>query len=114
MIEFLVALVSVSSVEQGQRIADALVSERLAACVNIVGPVLSVYEWKGKLEREQEWLLVIKSRGELFASLEQRVRDLHSYEVAEVIALPIIAGSTPYLEWLSNSMKTVPKLGDNE
>ncbi|MGH7917463.1 MAG: divalent-cation tolerance protein CutA [Candidatus Binataceae bacterium] len=86
--------------EQAAAMARALVGERLAACVNIVGPVRSVYRWREAIEDESEYMLVVKTRARLFAKLEHRVRELHSYEVPEIITVPISAGSKPYLKWL--------------
>jgi periplasmic divalent cation tolerance protein len=101
--EFVVVLVTVGSRAEGETIARRLVDERLAACVNVVGPMRSIYTWQGRTADEEEYLLVIKSRREIFAALETRVRALHSYEVPEVVALPVVAGSAPYLEWLRAS-----------
>ncbi len=105
MTDFIVVLVTAGSAEEGERIAEALVTEELAACVNIVGPVQSIYRWKGEMQRDEERLLVIKSRTALFASLEERVRALHSYETPEVVALPITSGSRLYLDWLLSSTR---------
>jgi periplasmic divalent cation tolerance protein len=99
--DFIVVLVSVGSTDEGERIAEALVTEQLAACVNLIGPIRSIYTWKGALQRDEERLLLIKTRAALFDALECRVRALHSYETPEVIALPITAGSPPYLAWLA-------------
>jgi periplasmic divalent cation tolerance protein len=78
------------------------VDERLAACVNRLGPVQSVYRWEGKIEQSEEQLLIIKTERRLFAALEKRVRELHSYSVPEIVALPIIDGSQDYLRWLGD------------
>jgi periplasmic divalent cation tolerance protein len=99
--DFVVLLVTVGSPEEGERIAEALVTERLAACVNVIGPIRSIYTWKGELERDDEHLLIVKSRAALFDRIEERIRSLHSYETPEVVALPIEAGSQPYLDWLA-------------
>jgi periplasmic divalent cation tolerance protein len=80
------------------------VEERLAACVNQIGPIQSVYRWEGKLEQSEEQLLIIKTRKELFPALEKRVRELHSYSVPEIVALPIIDGSPDYLRWLEEQV----------
>jgi len=80
--------------------AKRLVEERLAACVNLVPGVRSFYWWKGKIEDDPEVLCMIKTRASLFDALRDRVRELHSYEVEEIIALPIIAGNQPYLDWI--------------
>jgi len=96
-------LVTCANQEQAASIAHALVSERLAACVNIVGSIRSVYRWRDKVEDDNEILLLIKSRASLFSRVERRVRELHSYEVPEVMALPFQQGSPPYLAWLLES-----------
>ena len=96
----IVVYVTVESPEEGQRLADVLVEERLAACVNRVGPVQSTYRWEGRVERGEEQLLIIKSRDELFDRLKKRVEELHSYSVPEIIALPVIKGNDRYLHWL--------------
>jgi len=100
MRDFIIVLVTVSSAGEGERLAQALVQERIAACVNRVPGIQSVYRWEGKIEQAAEELLVIKTRKALFPSLEKRVRELHSYDVPEIIALPVVAGSEPYLNWL--------------
>src|SRR5262245_3637173 len=101
MQEFIIVYVTAGSPAEGDRLARALVDERLAACVNRIAPVQSVYRWEGKLEQSEEQLLIIKTQKELFAALEKRVRELHSYSVPEIIALPIIDGSQDYLRWLA-------------
>jgi periplasmic divalent cation tolerance protein len=95
--------------EDAERIAQALVERRLAACVQIVGPVTSVYRWQEKIETAQEWQCHIKSRGEHFATIEAAIRSLHPYEVPEIIALPIHAGSAPYLAWIDAEVLTPPR-----
>lgn len=100
MTDCLVILVSVGSREEGERIAAALVGEQLAACVNILGPMRSIYRWENEVRRDDEWLLVIKAPTTQFEALAARVRALHSYETPEVIAVPITAGSEAYLEWV--------------
>jgi periplasmic divalent cation tolerance protein len=104
MPEFIVVLVTVGSNTEGERVARALVEERLAACVNRIPAVQSVYRWQGKVEQSAEELLVIKTRADLFTALEKRVRELHSYSVPEVIALPILSGSENYLRWLGQQV----------
>lgn len=96
----IVVLVTVGSREEGERIATAVVSERLAACVNLIGPIESIYRWDSQVQHDQELLLIIKTRAALFDSLEARVKMLHSYQTPEVIAVPITSGSAEYLEWL--------------
>src|SRR3990170_4819722 len=104
MNEFIVVYVTVSSFEEGDRLAHTLVEERLAACVNRLRPIQSVYRWEGKIEQSEEELLIIKTRGELFDRLKTRVQELHSYSVPEIIALPILEGSEPYLKWLKEQV----------
>jgi periplasmic divalent cation tolerance protein len=91
---------TVSSEEQAASIARTLVEERLAACVNIVGPIRSIYRWREAIEDEREFLLLIKTRATLYIKVEKRIRELHSYEVAEVIAATIDRGSPPYVKWM--------------
>ncbi len=95
-----VMLVTAGSAEEGERLAHALVGEQLAACVNLVGPIRSIYRWEGAVETASEWLLVVKARVADADAVEARVRALHSYDVPEVLALPVSAGSAPYLTWL--------------
>jgi periplasmic divalent cation tolerance protein len=104
MQEFIVVYITVSSADEGARIARALVEERLAACVNQLPGIRSTYRWQGKLEQNGEELLLIKTRKDLFAALQQRVCELHSYAVPELIAVPIIAGSAAYLQWLDEQV----------
>ena len=100
MSEELIVLVTVPARADGERIAEALVVEQLAACVNIVGPIRSIYRWQGEINRDDEHLLLIKTTRARYVELEARVRALHTYEVPEVVALPIEMGSAAYLEWL--------------
>ena len=104
MQDFIVVYVTAGSPAEGERLARALVEERLAACVNRIAPVQSVYRWQGKVEQSEEQLLIIKTRKALFTTLGKRVRELHSYSVPEIIALPIIDGSDDYLQWLDEQV----------
>jgi periplasmic divalent cation tolerance protein len=106
MEEFIVVLVTVGSSAEGDRLARALVDERFAACVNRIQSIRSVYRWQGKVEENEEELLIIKSTRNLFAGLERRVRELHSYSVPEIVALPIVEGSQGYLEWLREQLSS--------
>jgi periplasmic divalent cation tolerance protein len=99
----LVVLVTTPNRDEAARLADALVSERLAACVNIVPAIESVYRWEGKVTRDSESLMIIKTTDGRYADLEQRVKELHSYSTPEVIALRIERGSEQYLAWLKDS-----------
>jgi uncharacterized protein involved in tolerance to divalent cations len=102
--EFIVVYVTAGSAEEGERIATALVEERLAACVNRVSGVSSTYRWEGKIEVAEEELLIVKSRRDLFERLKTRIAELHSYSVPEIIALPILDGSESYLKWLDEEL----------
>ena len=104
MQEFIVVLVTVGSAAEGERLARSLVEERLAACVNRIPGIQSVYRWEGKLEQSEEELLIVKTGKELFTALEKRVRELHSYSVPEIIALPLIDGNAAYLRWLEEQV----------
>jgi periplasmic divalent cation tolerance protein len=89
-----------STREEAERIAEALVEARLAACVQIVGPIASVYRWKGDVERATEWLCVVKTERRLYGEVEAATKRLHSYEMPEVLAVEIVDGSEAYLDWL--------------
>lgn len=106
MTDFIIILVTAGSEPEAEKIARALVEERLAACVNILSPVRSIYRWEGKIQDDREWLLVIKTQSTHFAAIETRVKTLHSYQVPEVIALPIVTGSEKYLGWLVNESES--------
>jgi len=101
-----VALSTVATTEDAERIARSLVEKGVAACVNVVPGVMSFYRWKGRLERDAEVLLVIKTRGERFEELKTALLAEHPYEVPELVALPITAGHERYLEWLEDSVRS--------
>ena len=88
--------------EEAQKIAQYLVEQGLAACVQITGPMESTYRWKGKVETANEWLCLIKTREELYDKVETAIKKLHSYETPEIIAVPIIKSSSEYLNWLND------------
>jgi periplasmic divalent cation tolerance protein len=94
--------------QEARSIARQLVDERLAACVNVVGPVRSVYRWRDAIEEEPEFLLLIKTRANLLARVERRVIELHSYEVPELLAIAPSGGSAAYLGWLLESTASEP------
>jgi periplasmic divalent cation tolerance protein len=101
-----VVLVTCGSIIEARRIASRVVRKRLAACVSIIlGPVQSIYRWKGKVASAREVLILIKTNQKRLAELEKAVRRLHSYDVPEFIALPISSGSREYLAWMSESVK---------
>ena len=101
----LLVLITAGSEIEAEDIATALVAERLAACVNVVPGIASIYRWQGEVQRDQEWLLVVKSRRDVLDDLVQRVRELHSYDLPETIALPLVGGSAPYLDWLVGEVR---------
>ena len=104
MSDELIVFVTVPSGEDASRIGEALVSEKLAACVNVVPGIESIYRWEGKVARDAEWLLIIKTTDERFEEMERRVKGLHSYTTPEVIALKISRGSAEYLKWLRGAV----------
>ena len=103
-VEAIVVLMTAADVEEAARLAEMLVGAQLAACVQILPPIESVYRWKGNIARESEILLLAKTDRSRFAEIEREVRALHSYETPEIIAVPVTAGSLPYLKWLSDSL----------
>lgn len=98
-----VVLVTTSSKEEGEAIAASLVESKLAACVTLL-PVQSIYTWQGKVNNDSEWQLMIKTRLDKFAELSAKIKSLHSYQVPEIIAIPIIAGSQSYLDWIGDNV----------
>ena len=98
-------LTTCDSADSADKLARHLVETRVAACVNILPMARSIYRWKDKVEEAQEWLLLIKSRRDLFAGLQAEIEKAHTYEVPEVIALPIVEGSEAYLEWLGAQLR---------
>lgn len=105
MADCVVVYITVGSNDEADRLARCLVEEKLAACVTRIRGVRSTYAWKGKVETDEEELLIVKTSPARFEQLERRVRDLHSYEIPEVIAVPVVDGSQPYLEWLAETLK---------
>jgi len=99
----LVVLITASSEEEARKIADALVTGKKAACVNIVPRVDSLFCWQDKIESARESLLLVKTRASLFPEIVSLVKEIHSYEVPEIIAVPIVAGSEDYLNWLDSA-----------
>ena len=100
----LLIYVTCGSEDNAREIANTLVQEKLAACVNILPSVHSIYRWQGQVEAANEFLLLIKSRREAFSALRERVCILHHYELPELIAVPIVAGLEPYLHWITESV----------
>jgi periplasmic divalent cation tolerance protein len=98
--EYIQVFTTVEKREDADRIASTVVQHRVAACAQIVGPIRSIYWWKGKMEEAEEWLCVMKTRQDLFPALEKEIKSAHPYEVPEIVALPIVAGSKSYLDWI--------------
>ncbi|MEW6675845.1 MAG: divalent-cation tolerance protein CutA [Nitrospirota bacterium] len=96
----IVVFITTSSEDEAVKIARALVEARLAGCVNIIRNIRSIYSWQGKIEDEIEVLMVVKTQKTLFDNLSKKVKELHSYTVPEIIAMPIVEGSEDYLKWL--------------
>ena len=87
-----------------QAIATAVVGKRLAACAQVIGPITSTYWWQGNIETAEEWLCVMKSRQDLYPALERAIREVHPYEVPEILAVPVVQGSQDYLEWMDREL----------
>lgn len=108
-IEAIQVSTTVADRADAERIATSLVAKQLAACVQVIGPIESTFRWKGQVEVSQEWLCNIKTRRDLYPSVEQAIRELHSYEQPEIIAVPIVAGSDSYLTWLADAVRPSDK-----
>jgi periplasmic divalent cation tolerance protein len=104
MTDKIVVMSTCGSSEEAQRLARELVMQRAAACVNIVAPVRSIYRWNGGIEDAEEWLLIVKTSRSSFDRLRNILEAAHSYELPEVLAIPVIAGSPNYLSWIENEV----------
>ena len=105
MTHFIQVVTTTETKANAQAIARALVEKRLAACVQIIGPITSTYRWQGKIEMAEEWMCLIKSRRDLYEALEEAIREVHPYDVPEILAVPVVAGGRDYLEWLDGELK---------
>ena len=105
---YCVILVTSGSEAEATKLAQTLLTEKLAACVNVF-PIQSFYTWQGEMQQDQEWQLLVKTRLSLVDKLIERVQTLHSYDVPEVVAIPIIKGSLAYLDWISENTEFVSK-----
>lgn len=103
-VQYAVVMVTAPSQAEAETIAQTLVEEKLVACVTFL-PVRSIYTWQGEIHKDEEWQLLLKTELSRFPTLETRIRAIHPYEVPEIIALPILAGSPPYLGWISEQVK---------
>jgi periplasmic divalent cation tolerance protein len=112
MTDYIQVSTTTGSEEEAERIGEALVERRLAACAQVIGPVASRYRWQGKVETAREWICVAKTEASRYPELEAAIRELHSYEEPEILATPIVAGSRGYLDWVtSNSTAENPESG---
>ena len=111
MPEFLQITTAAGSREEADRIATTLVDQRLAGCVQIIGPIRSVYRWQGEIEHSEEWLCQIKTTHEQYVHVEAAIRELHSYDCPEIVATPIVAGSAAYLQWLAEQISAPGSAG---
>ena len=102
---YIIVLVTTANKAEAEKIAQTLLKEKLIACANIINPVTSFFHWKGKVDKAEECLVVMKSRVDLFSELVECLKGLHSYEVPEILALPIVEGSKAYLDWMSDVLK---------
>jgi len=102
-----IVIMTASNKEEAVKIIRTLLEERLIACANIMGPVSSFFWWKGKIEEEEEVLVIMKSHETLFKKLLKRVTELHSYDIPEILALPIVEGSQSYLDWMKACLEPV-------
>ena len=109
MTDKIVVLTSCAAKADAERLARALVEGRLAACVNVVPGVRSVYHWKGAMESGEEFLLIIKTSRDLFGPLREEMEKLHPYELPELLALPVVAGAENYLSWLQSNLRGAPE-----
>ncbi len=101
MNEFFLVFTTVPDEKIAQKIAKGLIEERLAACVTISASAQSYYRWEGKISKDREYVLFIKTKATLFSKLEKKIQEIHPYEVPEIIAIPILKGSTRYLDWIA-------------
>ena len=105
MTDYIQVMTTVENKSDAEKIARHLVEEKIAACVQILGPLQSYFQWQGKLDRADEYLCLIKSRNDLFHEIEAAIKILHPYEVPEIIAMPIIMGGADYLNWLAAELE---------
>lgn len=105
MSEYIQVLTTVDSKEKAEEIARKLLDARLAACIQIIGPIRSMYWWKEEIEDSHEWICLVKTKAEIYNEVERMIKDIHSYEVPEIIAIPVTHGYDKYLKWLTTELK---------
>ena len=104
---YIIVLMTTPNKKEAEKIVHQLLEKRLIVCANIVDSVSSLFWWKQKIEQENETLVIMKSSQKLFKTLTQKIQELHSYEVPEILAIPIVAGAQSYLDWMKKSLETV-------
>jgi len=104
MTEILQVITTTAIQADALMIAHAIVEQRLAACAQVIGPITSTYWWQGKVETAEEWLCIVKSRQDLYPALEKAIRQVHPYEVPEILAVSVVQGSKNYLEWMDREL----------
>ncbi len=102
---YMMVLTTTSSEKEAEKISEELIEQNLGACVQVYGPIKSTYSWKGSIEKSEEWMCFIKTRSDKFDDVEKKIKELHSYETPEIIALPIIEASKEYLRWIDENLR---------
>lgn len=102
---FIQVSTTVAKKETAEQIANSLLTRKLAACVQIIGPITSNYPWKGKTQTSEEWQCVAKTRSDLFSATEKLIKEIHPYELPEIVSTPILNGSKEYLDWLADNLR---------
>jgi len=105
VVEYIQVITVAGSKEEADKISQVVVEKRLAGCVQVFGPITSTYWWKGKIEKAEEWLCLIKSRTDLYEELESTIHQVHSYKVPEILTMIVTKGSKSYLNWLESELK---------
>jgi periplasmic divalent cation tolerance protein len=106
MTDYIQLFTTTEEKDDAERISREIVEKRLAACVQVVGPITSTYWWEEEIQKTEEWLCIMKTRSDLYHELEKAIRSIHPYEVPEIVALPIVSGSQSYLDWLEQEIKS--------
>jgi len=102
--EYIMVLTTTADEEEAEKISNQLIEKKLGACVQIYGPIKSTYTWEGEIVVSKEWMCFVKTRSENFEDIKRKIKDIHSYENPEIIAIPIIDGSQEYLKWIQNEV----------
>jgi periplasmic divalent cation tolerance protein len=105
MPDFIQVMTTTGTKEEAQKIARAVVEKRLAGCAQVLGPIESTYWWENQVQTAKEWLCLIKSREDLYSSLEHAIQEVHPYDVPEILAIPVVEGSKAYLDWLERELR---------